>query len=101
MSFFRHKSRKKEQIRKQFEDALAALNQNEALKKECAKKLNEINQETKEDAHHVMATFPKSEYWRFFIDGILQKEDGWIGFDKREPGYLTPLLTQLKNLFIY
>ena len=98
MSFFRRKSRKKEQIRKQFEGALAALHQNEALKKEYAEKLDKINQEAKEDARHVMKIFPKSEYWRFFIDGILQKY-GWAAFDSREPGYLKPLLKQLHRLF--
>ncbi len=33
-------------------------------------------------------SFPKNEFWRFFVDGVKQKKDSWVGFEQREPGYL-------------
>ena len=39
-------------------------------------------------------TFPRSEIWRMFIDAEKQrKENGWLDFEAREPGYIQAMLT--------
>lgn len=40
------------------------------------------------DLEQFKKEFPVEEFWRFFVDGCLQKEENWQGFEKREPGYL-------------
>lgn len=43
---------------------------------------------------------PTNELWRFFVDGwLLQNEESWLTFEKREPGYLLALAKAFSLLF--
>ena len=42
---------------------------------------------------------PASEIWRFFIDGQRQAKDSWLGFEKKEPGYLKGMHRAFQMLY--
>jgi hypothetical protein len=42
-----------------------------------------------EDFLHLLKAFPAEELYRIVVDGNLHaKENGWVGYEKREPGCL-------------
>lgn len=45
------------------------------------------------DAAKLFQAIKPDQFWRFFIDGINQKEEnGWLGFEYREAGYLLAMM---------
>lgn len=44
-------------------------------------------------------SIPADEVWRFFIDGDLQKSDSWLGFEKRESGYMRAMVNAFDLIF--
>lgn len=61
--------------------------------------LNEYKTSYDSDPIKLRATIPIEEMWRFFIDGVLQAKDNWIGFEKREPGYLLAMINAFQIIF--
>ncbi|MCS5711875.1 Fic family protein [Candidatus Berkiella aquae] len=52
--------------------------------------LNQVKtaQNVDEFARKLFEHFPVESFWRFNVDGVKQSKDSWVGFEKREPGYL-------------
>ncbi len=42
---------------------------------------------------------PADEVWRFFIDGVVQKQETWLDFEDREAGYLKALYNSFQEIF--
>jgi len=42
---------------------------------------------------------PAHEVWRFFIDGVVQKQETWLDFEVREEGYLKALYKAFQEIF--
>ncbi len=51
------------------------------------------------DPQQLRKLIPPTELWRFFIDGIMQKKESWLGFEGREAGYLKGMYTAFQSLF--
>src|SRR5690242_15073742 len=51
------------------------------------------------DPGRFIKEFPKEEFWRFFIDGHLQRKEGWKKFEEREPKYLFGVFSACAIMF--
>ena len=60
--------------------------------------LSNYQQHYQGDIKQLKNAIHPSEIWRFFIDGNRQKE-GWLKFEKKEPGYLYAMTQAFQKIF--
>ena len=52
-----------------------------------------------QNSSNLFRAIKPEEFWRFFVDGNKQKiENGWLGFEDREPGYLLAMMKAFQIL---
>ena len=60
--------------------------------------LSDYEQLAGSDPHVLRESIPCDEMWRFFVDGIRQ-QDGWLPFEKNEPGYFKAMFKAFQEIF--
>lgn len=72
---------------------------NISLKKDLDEIIDTYKAQYNRDSSNLFRAIKPEEFWRFFIDGNKQKnENGWLGFEGREPGYLIAMMKAFQIL---